>query len=164
MCARTCLPCMIPHPVPPVHQGRTPSLHKAGEEMSSALESPPPPVWAWPNCPGAMSSTHKLISHDSQYNHSCCNSWYDSQHCASRIHHLKSEENCEGLIGCVDCRASPRDLLSVEQKAPTSQLQMSQPRRVVDFLFAETPDVCFKIHSSPNVQAGELVRWTVSRK
>lgn len=133
-----------------------------GDEL--CLGVPPPPVWAWPNCPGAMSSTHKLISHDSQYNHSCCNSWYDSQHCASRIHHLKSEENCEGSIGCVDCRASPRDLLSVEQKAPTSQLQMSQPRRVVDFLFAETPDVCFKIHSSPNVQAGELVRWTVSRK
>lgn len=64
----------------------------------------------------------------------------------------------------MDCRASPRDLLSVELKAPTSQAQMFQPRSVVDFLFAEIPDVCFKIHSSPNVQADELVRWTVSRK
>lgn len=140
------------------------SLHEAGEEMSSALEFMSPLVWAWPNYPGAMSSTHKLISHDSRYNNSCCNSWYDSQRCASRIHHLKSEENCEGLIRWVDCRASPRNLLSGEQKAPTSQLQMFQPRSVVDFLFAEIPDVCFKIHSSPNVQAGELVRWTISRK
>lgn len=59
---------------------------------------------------------------------------------------------------------SPRDLMSVEQKAPTSQLQIFQPRSVVDFLFAEIPDVCFKIHSSLNVQADELVPWTVSRK
>lgn len=140
------------------------SLHKAGEEMSSALEFTSPLVWAWPNYPGAMSSTHKLISHDSQRNNSCCNSWYDSQRCASRIRHLKSEENWEGLIGCVDCRVSPRDLMSVEQKAPTSQLQIFQPRSVVDFLFAEIPDVCFKIHSSLNVQADELVPWTVSRK
>lgn len=75
------------------------SLHKAGEETSSALEFMFPLLWAWPNYPRAMSSTHKLISHDSQYNNSCCNSWYDSQCCASRIHHLKFEENYEGLIG-----------------------------------------------------------------
>lgn len=32
------------------------------------------------------------------------------------------------------------------------------------FLFAEIPDVLFKIHASLNVCAGELVCWTVSRK
>lgn len=144
---------MIPHP--PVHQGRTPSTRL---ERRRALPWSSHLPWSGHGqITGAMSSTHKLISHDSQYNNSCCNSRYDSQRCASRIHHLKSEENCKGLTGCVDCRASPRDLLSVEQRVPTSQLQIFQPRSVVDFLFAEIPDVCFKIHSSPNVRTGELV-------
>lgn len=50
------------------------------------------------------------------------------------------------------------------RKHPVLSYKYFQPRSVVDFLFAENPDVCFKIHSDPNVHTGELVRCAVSRK
>lgn len=118
--------------------GRDP-FHKAGEETSSASEFTSHFIWAQPNYPAAMSSTHRLISHDSRHNNFCRNSWSDSWCCASRIHCLKSDEIREGLIGCVDYRACPRDLMARVWKAFSSQLQMFPTQKCGGFPVCREP-------------------------
>lgn len=63
------------------------------------------------------------------------------------------------IIECLPGISQPK-----HRKHPVLGYKYFQPRSVVDFLFAEITDVCFKIDSSPSDHAGELALWTVSRK